>query len=124
MVNSRAKGARGEREWRDQLRALGCPSARRGQQFSGGADSPDVVGGWEGTHAEVKRVQNLNLEKAMQQAERDAAGKSIPYVAHRKDGSPWLVTIRADQILDFCRRVLSTKNTNDTETKNVEQISQ
>ena len=41
-MNSRAKGARGERLWRDELRAQGF-TARRGQQFSGSPDSPDVV---------------------------------------------------------------------------------
>lgn len=112
MVNSRAKGARGEREWRDQLRALGCSDARRGQQFAGGADSPDVVGGWAGTHCEVKRVENLNLELAMQQAERDA-GASIPYVAHRKDGKEWMVTVRAARLIEFCEAVLSQPRKDD-----------
>ena len=42
MINSRAKGARGERMWRDQLRAEGY-TAKRGQQHAGGQDSPDVV---------------------------------------------------------------------------------
>jgi hypothetical protein len=41
-VNSRQKGARGERQWRDELRADGY-EARRGQQFCGSAESPDVV---------------------------------------------------------------------------------
>lgn len=56
----------------------------------------------------------------MQQAERDA-GTLIPYVAHRKDGTKWLVTVRADQLLDFCRCVLSTQETNDTEPKNAQE---
>ena len=42
-INSRAKGCRGEREVAALLRANGFPSARRGQQFRGTADSPDVV---------------------------------------------------------------------------------
>jgi hypothetical protein len=41
-MNSREKGKRGERQWRDELREQGF-AARRGQQFSGGAESPDVV---------------------------------------------------------------------------------
>jgi|ERR1041384_3043973 hypothetical protein len=41
-MNSRQKGARGERRWRDELRAHGF-DARRRQQFSGSPDSPDVV---------------------------------------------------------------------------------
>jgi len=41
-MNSREKGKRGERQWRDELRANGY-AARRGQQFSGSPDSPDVI---------------------------------------------------------------------------------
>ena len=70
-MNSRQKGARGERLWRDQLRENGW-DARRGQQFSGGAESPDVVCeslGW--LHQEVKCVERLNIEDAMAQARRD-----------------------------------------------------
>ena len=41
-INSRAKGARYERELARYLDENGFP-ARRGQQFAGGSDSPDVV---------------------------------------------------------------------------------
>src|SRR5262245_30290215 len=72
-VNSRRKGARGERQWRDELRANGYV-ARRGQQFSGSPDSPDVVcEELEWIHFEVKAVERLNIEDAMEQARRDAA---------------------------------------------------
>ena len=94
-MNSRAKGAAGEREWRDQLRSAGY-TARRGQQFAGGADSPDVICDELGSiiHFEVKRVENLNLNSAMAQAKRDGKNK-VPVVAHRKNNCPWLVTIPA-----------------------------
>lgn len=101
MVNSRQKGAAGEREWRDVLRAAGWSDARRGQQFSGSPDSPDVVGGPPDTHCEVKRVQNLNVYKAMDQATKDAGGK-MPYVAWRKNGKDWLVVLRAEDFLRLC----------------------
>lgn len=104
-MNSRTKGKRGELEWRDWLRANGCPDARRGQQFSGSPDSPDVVGGWTGTHAEVKRVQALNLHAAVEQAVRDAGPGSVPYVASRKNGKPWLVTVQACDLLALARIV-------------------
>lgn len=42
MINSRQKGKRGERLWRDQLREQGF-TARRGQQYAGGIESPDVI---------------------------------------------------------------------------------
>ena len=41
-INSRAKGARYERELARYFEENGFP-ARRGQQFAGGSDSPDVV---------------------------------------------------------------------------------
>ena len=55
-INGRQKGAQGEREFATVLKDLGI-EARRGQQFSGGKDSPDVVADLTGVHFEVKRVQ-------------------------------------------------------------------
>ena len=98
-INSRANGAAGEREFAKFLTDLGFPS-RRGQQFSGSPDSPDVVGGIAGTHCEVKRVQKLNIDNAMDQAVRDC-GTAVPYVAHRKNGRPGLITLRASDLIRF-----------------------
>ena len=50
--------------------------ARRGQQFCGSAESPDVIcDSLPWIHFEVKAVERLNIEEAMEQARRDA-GKS------------------------------------------------
>src|SRR5512138_1186090 len=107
-MNSREKGKRGERQWRDELRAHGY-DARRGQQFSGSPDSPDVVCDqlrW--IHFEVKAVERLNIENAMEQARRDAArgtggeGK-VPVVAHRRKFRPWLVTMEAETFFRLLR---------------------
>tara|TARA_R100000995_G_scaffold82887_1_gene57566 strand:+ start:984 stop:1325 length:342 start_codon:yes stop_codon:yes gene_type:complete len=103
MINSRQKGARGEREYAKVLTEMGYKS-RRGCQFAGGEDSPDVVGGILGTHVEVKRVEKLNIEKAIDQAVRDC-GKNVPYVAHRKNGREWLVTLRLSDLKDFARLI-------------------
>lgn len=100
-MNSRQKGARGERQWRDELRANGY-TARRGQQFSGSPESPDVVCdalAW--IHFEVKAVERLNIEAAMEQARRDAgAGRTghqkAPVVAHKRNHRRWLVTMDVD----------------------------
>lgn len=105
MTNSRQKGARGEREWAAYLRDLGFGDARRGQQFSGSPDSPDVAGGIPCTHPEVKRVERLNLHDAMKQAVADA-GDAIPYVAHRRNRDVWLVTLRADDLRMFAAALL------------------
>ena len=104
-MNSRNKGKVGEREFAALLRAEGF-DARRGQQFTGGADSPDVVSealAW--LHFEIKRVQALNLADACAQAEGDCAGK--PWVvAHRRNHAPWLITMRAETFFQFLRGTL------------------
>lgn len=113
-MNSRRKGKVGEREFASLLREHGF-DARRGQQFSGGADSPDVVCpalAW--LHVEVKRVQNLNLTDACVQAEGDSGGK--PWiVAHRRNHAPWLITMRAETFFALLRGELPpTEMTNST----------
>jgi len=90
-INSRQKGARGEREWAAKCREEGY-DCRRGQQFSG-LEGEDVVG-LPHIHCEVKRVERLCLDDAMAQSIRDCQGK-IPIVAHRKNHAEWLVTMRA-----------------------------
>src|SRR5687767_9991850 len=101
-MNARQKGKVGEREFASLLRENGF-DARRGQQFSGGADSPDVVSdalAW--LHVEVKRVQALNLGDACAQAEGDCGGK--PWiVAHRKNHAPWLITMKAETFFRLLR---------------------
>lgn len=99
MTNSRRKGADGEREWAAYLRGNGI-DARRGQQFSGSPDSPDVVSDLdEWFHAEVKRVEALRLHPAMEQAESDAGDGKVPYVAYRKNRKPWIVLMRAQDAI-------------------------
>jgi hypothetical protein len=100
MVNSRAKGCRGEREFAGLCRDQGY-SVRRGQQFSG-LDGEDCVG-LPGVHIEVKRVQALNIEKAMSQSRRDAKKEQIPIVAHRKNDCKWLITMDADKWFEVYR---------------------
>lgn len=96
-MNSRTKGKRGELELAKALRLYGY-DARRGQQYHGGADSPDVIG-LPGVHIEVKRVERLNLTEAYAQAFRDAAPGEIPAVFHRKNREPWMVTVSLEDFL-------------------------
>ena len=101
-INSKKKGAQGEREFSKWLfNNLQQYSARRGIQFSGSADSPDVTHDIHGIHFEVKRVERLNLEQAMKQAIKDSEGRSVPVVAHRKNRGDWHMTIRADDLSEF-----------------------
>ena len=104
MTNSRAKGARGEREWASVCRDNGY-DARRGQQFSGSPDSPDVVcEDLSDFHFEVKRVQRLNLQDAYDQAKRDA-GTAMPVVAHRRNHCDWMVTMSAEDWFAIVREM-------------------
>lgn len=93
-MNSNAKGKRGERELANILKEYGY-DCRRGQQFCGANGDADVVG-LPGIHIECKRVQALNLYKAMAQAVDDAKEDEFPTIFHRKDGQEWLVTMRLE----------------------------
>lgn len=93
-MNSRQKGAVGERELAAKLREFGH-KCRRGQQYSGANGDADVVG-LPGVHIECKRVERLELSKAMEQAVRDAGAAEVPAVFHRKNREGWLVTMRLD----------------------------
>ncbi len=96
-INSRDKGARAERELARILRSFGI-NARRGQQYSGGNESPDIITDLEDYHFEVKRVEKLNLNNAYDQAVRDAK-ELVPLVVSRKSGKPWLVTLSLEDFL-------------------------
>ena len=87
------KGADGERELVDLLQGLGY-TVTRGKSQSYGSE-PDLSG-LPGIHCEVKRVERLNIETAMQQAERDALRfmDGIPAVFHRRNRCRWMVTMR------------------------------
>lgn len=113
-INSRRKGAVGEREIAGILQEYGY-STRRGQQFSGANGDADVEG-LPGIHMEVKRVEHLNIDKALQQAVRDCYAdeikqgkKLIPAVFHRanddrkKDSTKgtWKVTLTLKDFMEL-----------------------
>lgn len=102
MTNSRQKGARGERELSKVLREYGYET-RRGQQYSGANGDADVVG-LPCIHIECKRVEKLNLDKAMEQSISDARTDEVPVVMHRKDRHEWLVTMRLDDWMPMYER--------------------
>ena len=104
-MNSRAKGARAERELAKVLSSHGF-ECRRGQQFSG-IEGEDVVG-LPFIHIECKNVQKLNLRDAMAQSERDAKEDQHPVVMHKKDRKPWLVTCNLDDFMVFYKAWLKT----------------
>lgn len=100
---SRNKGKRGELECAALMRAHGF-DAKRGVQYHGGPDSPDVTG-IPGVHVEVKRTESLNLYGALEQSKADAAEGEIPVVMHRRNRREWVAIMRGDDFLDMCARL-------------------
>ena len=102
-MNSRAKGANGERELAAILRAFGFES-RRGQQYSGANGDADVVG-LPGIHIECKRRERLNMDDAMTQSILDAEKTGeTPVVMHRRNRKPWMVTMLIDDWIELYKR--------------------
>lgn len=100
MLNSRSKGKVGELELAALFREYGY-EARRGQQFHGGGDSPDVVG-LPGIHVECKRVEARapgTIYDWLAQAIRDCPADRVPVVFHRRNRSEWVVVMRARDFL-------------------------
>lgn len=117
MVNSRAKGARGERELANKLKEHGF-EARRGQQFCGSNGDPDVVcTELNEYHIECKVVQALNIDKAMEQSLNDCKNQT-PICIHRKNHKPWLVTMYLEDWLTLVKQnLLQTSNQTQDQTK-------
>jgi Holliday junction resolvase len=101
-MNSRDKGKRGELELAHELEKYGY-NTRRGQQYSGANGDADVVG-LPGFHIECKRVENLNIIKAMRQSVNDAKDGEVPVVMHRKNYQPWLVTLELKDFMELLGR--------------------
>jgi hypothetical protein len=100
-VNSRAKGKRGELEFIQRHLLPHWPEAKRNiDQF--GDDKRDCLE-VAGVHWQIKRVERLNIWKAMDQARDEAAEHDLPVVAHRINRMPWLCTLEADELIPLLR---------------------
>ena len=98
-INSRQKGATGERELAKYLREHGY-NARRGQQYSGANGDADVIG-LPGFHIEVKRTERFEVYKALTQAQNDAKMDEIPLVCHRKNRGQWIAVLSLKDLLEL-----------------------
>lgn len=89
------KGRGGELEIVKIFQAHGI-DAQPGDPVSFGS-TPDVVG-IPGIHPEIKRAERLNVLNAMNQAIRDSEKfhDGVPTLFHRRNRSPWLVTMRLE----------------------------
>lgn len=102
-VNGCQKGKAGERELAELFRGCGV-GARRGRQFSGSPDSPDVVTDLSWLHIESKRTENLQLYAALDQAAQDAGPDQLPAVFHRRNGRQWVAIVDARAFILMARR--------------------
>lgn len=103
-ASQRTKGAAGEREWCDFLKANGYPDAKRllGQARDGGGDVPLPPMLWE-----VKRRHGIAVRGWLDQAVTSMInykGCEVPAVAMREDGrTDWMVLMRAEDFLKLLK---------------------
>lgn len=102
---SRNKGKRGEREAAAELGQLLGVQARRGVQYHGGPDSPDVVLEGLPIHVEAKRTEKLMLWPAIDQAVADAPDGSVPMVWHRPNRRESVVVVRTRDLMRLARAI-------------------
>lgn len=104
MTDSRRKGKCGELDACTTLNQKFGWRARRTAPMqaghSGNSDYPDiVVDQAPSLFLEVKRVEKLNVQKALQLAVKQA-GRKCPVLMHRTNRSPlgWLITLRIEDL--------------------------
>ena len=101
-LNSRTKGKVGELTACHDLRQMFGWACRRTQQRTGWSDgnSPDIeVDQTPSLFWEIKRVEKLNIPRALALAVRQA-GRRCPVVMHRPNRSinGWMLTIRLEDL--------------------------
>ena len=104
--SQREKGKRGEREAAAELAQVLGVAARRGVQYQGGPDSPDVVLDGVAIHVEAKRTERLTLWPAIDQARDDAPAGAVPVVWHRANRRPSVVIVETTRLLELAREVV------------------
>lgn len=110
-INSKQKGKAGELELVKELAKYGYDT-RRSVQYNGKAEDgqADLLG-MRGLHIECKRVERLNIDDALEQADRDNKGKRglpfyeriLPVVMHRRNRKKWKVTMYLEDFIELYR---------------------
>ena len=102
MTNSRQKGASGERKIANLLKERGFESARRGQQFSGTPDSPDVkCDELKEFHFEVKFIKQLRLYEFYSKALEDSGGDQCPVIVSKAPRKPIMASMEFADWVDL-----------------------
>lgn len=100
-MNSKQKGKRGELYVVREFKKAGY-ECNRTAQFKGNTGRADDIEGIDYIHAEVKFVEKLNINVAMDQAVRDSQASerdAMPTVFHKKNYGDLLVTMRFEDWL-------------------------
>ena len=104
-LNAKNKGAEGEREAASFLNSL-LPwmDAKRGRQFSGGEDSPDVTHNCPFIHIEVKRVEKPTFNAWAKQLTKDQ-GKRIGIIMYRCNRGEWWFCVRGTEVIALINKL-------------------
>jgi Holliday junction resolvase-like predicted endonuclease len=110
MVNSRAKGKRGEHLACEALRALGI-EARRSVQYSGEAGDDDLITSVQGIGFEVKNTNRLQPYPFLDQASRQCKRGSsrLPVVVMKSDNREFLIMFRLADLWSVLERFHAAK---------------
>ena len=106
---SREKGKRGEREAAAELGAILGVDARRGVQYQGGPDSPDVVLPGVPIHVEAKRTERLLLWAAVDQAKAEAGAGETPIVWHKPNRRDSVVIVETSRLYDLAVAIVEAR---------------
>lgn len=102
-LNSKAKGARFERQLAGIFREYGYKARRTAQYCGNTGEASDVVG-LPGLHVEAKHQEAMRLYDWVDQAKRDSRGTGkLPAVFHKKNNAEILVTMPLDSFMTIYR---------------------
>lgn len=124
MVNSKAKGARIEREAAEAVASALGVEARRSQQYCGAAGDADITTSLAGVSFEVKARKSIGALRFMDQARADAAAKkSLPIVLMRENGdTAFYALMRLDDLTAIARAVLTEQAISDIRKASKESV--
>ena len=113
-INSKQKGKSGELEFAHECQKYGFENDHRNAQTNGKLEhSLADCEGLDGIHIEVKRVEKLNIDVAMEQSIRDLTTKKekkLPVVFHRKNRKPWKATMLFEDWIKLYKSWLNDTN--------------
>lgn len=107
MTNGKRKGKEAEQQFANKLKEHWGIEARRGQQYKGSPDSPDVVTSLPDVHFEVKWYANgVSPWPVLDQAEGDMEAGQIPVAGIKKNHGDWLLCLRVEDVPRFVAHYL------------------